>query len=813
LWLFAPVVANEIGALVFLGVATQVAALAPIRWLRGSHAVYTASLIAAGLVAPGAGVAILTWLCTFDGRIPSRGTPLWRLLFFRANLALAHGIPSLLVVHFLPLEWASIFALPIRTVLYSLLVLSINYPLTAGAFAFANRTSPWDELLRNASLAVVQSLLLLGIAGGSLFALLQLPSGVGYVMSFGLLGFLVLARANMSHAQALQQTQLQTLQLAAEALDARDAHTESHSQRVAELAVRIGEQMDLGHRAIEALRTAGMLHDLGKIGIRDHILNKPSKLTPEEWDVMKEHAALGAEMIAKHSQLAQVAPLVRSHHERFDGSGYPDGLVGYEIPLGARILGVADSFDTMTGPRIYRQSALTPVDAVAEITDLSGRLYDPQVVLALRRLYGVGDARGSTDSTVWRLLSSNRRYATYLVGTAISAAGDPMTTVATLVTIYATTKQPALVALAYAIRASATVLVGSVAGSLPDRVDRRRLIMTLEVARAALLAATPILLVLTMWTLLPILFLLAAVNAIIQPARQASIAALVDEHDLTRANAITNACATIAGLVGFPIAGLMLASGIKPSLLFPIDGATFALAGLTLVGLNRLGGGVKGARLFGAFRVGLRVQSVRPQLLLSAIGAFFIGMSFPSLIALAYELSTRGAVAYAVLETVLAAGVITGSVFVSRTRNREQPAGAMAGLAMMGAFSLLIGVSPWLALTCALLFFASVGNPIYTVANQTAVLRGGDTSNQSTLMSARFVLAQIGVILGSAAGGVITGWLGPRASYALMGAALMCVAIFIAGNDWRRRADLDLLRATGRDALRVDETPVGEPVG
>jgi HD-GYP domain-containing protein (c-di-GMP phosphodiesterase class II) len=178
-----------------------------------------------------------------------------------------------------------------------------------------------------------------------------------------------------------------TIQLAADALDARDRVIAIHSARVAELAARLTGLLAPGRRWVELMRMAGMLHDLGMIGVRDDILNKPGPLSPDEWEIMRRHPDIGADLIAQHPGLAAVAPLVRHHHERWDGSGYPAGLRGEIVPMGARILAVAESFDTITHRRIYRTNALTPVDAIRDIGEHSGIWYDPAVVDALRALY------------------------------------------------------------------------------------------------------------------------------------------------------------------------------------------------------------------------------------------------------------------------------------------------------------------------------------------------------------------------------------------------------------------------------------------
>src|SRR6266851_8424230 len=190
-----------------------------------------------------------------------------------------------------------------------------------------------------------------------------------------------------SRAEELEAWKEATIDFAAQALDARDLATARHSVRVAELAARLTQHLDLGRRNVELMRMAGMLHDLGMIGVRDDILNKPGPLREDESEIMRRHPDIGADMIRWHPALAAVAPLVRHHHERWDGSGYPAGLKGEVVPMGARIIAVAASFDTITSKRIYRATVLTPVEAIRDISERSGSRYDPAVVGALRDLY------------------------------------------------------------------------------------------------------------------------------------------------------------------------------------------------------------------------------------------------------------------------------------------------------------------------------------------------------------------------------------------------------------------------------------------
>jgi putative nucleotidyltransferase with HDIG domain/PAS domain S-box-containing protein len=169
------------------------------------------------------------------------------------------------------------------------------------------------------------------------------------------------------------------------ALDAKSQWTRGHSERVANYAVWIAEVIGLDDDEIKDLQLAGLLHDIGKIGTYDHLLDKPTKLTEEEFAVVKKHPAQGALILKDIKQLRDVIPIIRHHHERIDGRGYPDGLRNDEIPLGARILHVADTFDAIMADRPYRPSR--GIDyAVSELKKYSGTQFDSEVVEAFLKV-------------------------------------------------------------------------------------------------------------------------------------------------------------------------------------------------------------------------------------------------------------------------------------------------------------------------------------------------------------------------------------------------------------------------------------------
>jgi putative nucleotidyltransferase with HDIG domain len=186
--------------------------------------------------------------------------------------------------------------------------------------------------------------------------------------------------------EAVRQDYVDVIQALAGAVDARDHYTRQHSNRVSLYGVAIARQLKLDEPFVETVQFGGLLHDIGKIGIPDMILNKPARLTNEEFEVMKGHCSLGAGLLRRVESLSHLVPLVLYHHERFDGHGYPEGLTGKKIPLGARILNVADSFETITSDRVYHK-ARTAKEGLDEIRRCSGGQFDPEIVAAFEAVY------------------------------------------------------------------------------------------------------------------------------------------------------------------------------------------------------------------------------------------------------------------------------------------------------------------------------------------------------------------------------------------------------------------------------------------
>ena len=311
--------------------------------------------------------------------------PVRSLVFNFSNYALTFGLASWVwysfsdgrALHELPLSVQSLaMIVAILAIFYLVNVFTLN-----GYLSIANRrpftyiwlTQDAEFLLPYVSLQVV----------GMLFAALwgTAPAAIPFLVVPAVTTYLAFETIKRL------QSQTQDAMIAmADAIDARDPYTAEHSQRVTEMAVRIAEAYGLRAQEIDRVELAARVHDLGKIGISDVILNKPGKLEEHEWDLMKAHPVIGEQLLGPYRQFRHESTIVRYHHERWDGRGYPDGLKGNDIPIGSRIIGVADAFDAMTSDRPYRK-ALPDEVALDEIRKGALSQFDPQVVASFLHVF------------------------------------------------------------------------------------------------------------------------------------------------------------------------------------------------------------------------------------------------------------------------------------------------------------------------------------------------------------------------------------------------------------------------------------------
>jgi predicted MFS family arabinose efflux permease len=282
------------------------------------------------------------------------------------------------------------------------------------------------------------------------------------------------------------------------------------------------------------------------------------------------------------------------------------------------------------------------------------------------------------------------------------------------------------------------------------------------------------------YLLLPILFCLAAINSVVQPARQAGIPNLVPSGQIGKANAIVAATTMLAGAIGFGLAGALLAVFQSPYLLFIADAATFALAAAIVAGIPNLGGGAIKASVSGALVRSWSIVAARPHLVIATFASFLLAISFPALVALAYQVSPGGGgQTYSTLELILSVGIFIGSIAVARFGAIGTLRTVGAGLLLTGLFSIAIALAPPVIVVIgAVLFIASLGNPIYAVANQTALIEAADASNRGSVMATRFGLVQTASIMGTAFGGLITKEFTAVAAYGVLGVGLVLLALY-----------------------------------
>lgn len=276
--------------------------------------------------------------------------------------------------------------IPMLVLVFSYLIMNIS--LIALALSILQKENLFHIFTSNFKWALPNYLALAPL--GILLAIIYINVG-----SAGILLFLVpllIARHSFQLYMNMRKIYLETIQALATAIEAKDPYTRGHSERVAMYSSIIAEEMNLPEDFLNTLNFAALLHDIGKIGIPDEILNKPGKLSEEEFDRIRIHPILGANIVEKIDFLAQASSYIRFHHERQNGRGYPEGLKGENIPLGAAILAVADAFDAMTSDRPYRR-AWNLDDTLHEIESNSGIQFRPEVVEALKNAVKKGRIR------------------------------------------------------------------------------------------------------------------------------------------------------------------------------------------------------------------------------------------------------------------------------------------------------------------------------------------------------------------------------------------------------------------------------------
>ncbi len=378
-----PAAASVALGIAFWTALTLVASTLPVKMPRGTLvAVSVAPILAANNLG---GPAVAVWVAAIGtteirelrGRIPWYGT-----LANHAGLVLPTALAGAVSSFTSGISTDLAFSF-LGLIVGALLFFATNAVLTATLVALRTGQNVRLVLVGDAR-GFGTSLLALAPLAWLMARAYELP-GVGWWAT--LLFALPLYTTRVGYEKFVEMREMftQTIGALAEAVDKRDPFTAKHSHRVKEIAVDIGRVMRVSEGELEALEWGGLLHDVGKIGVPDNVLLKQERLNKEERMIMNAHPVLGAQIIAPVRNLAPELPIIRHHHEWYNGSGYPDRLIGDEIPRLARILHVADAFEAMTAARPYRMTPLTTEQALGELRKFAGIQFDPVVVDAFVR--------------------------------------------------------------------------------------------------------------------------------------------------------------------------------------------------------------------------------------------------------------------------------------------------------------------------------------------------------------------------------------------------------------------------------------------
>jgi putative nucleotidyltransferase with HDIG domain len=777
-----------ISQLAILLVLTVLSSVSPVQTRAGATVtVGLAPLFGAFLLLPPWAVMTVAALGTIDERVPGRSVPWDRFFFNRGMHAIQFGVPSLL---FYALGFANHretwpFILPVAV----LLMVVLNVGLVSGALS----------LLQGISIQVVSQRMIAGnwltyialpLVGYLIAVILDRASIADQLVVFLLYGPLLVYRASLQKQSRLDKWLRDSYIMQSRVVDKRDGQTFGHSQRVGELCEGVARLLHLSDEDCNTIRVGGILHDLGKIAIPDSILLKPGKLTPEEYEIIKTHPVEGAQILAEHPEQRAVSEIVRHHHERWDGAGYPDGLKEAAIPIGSRIVNACDAFDTITQARVFRPTVKTPGEAIAELRQLAGTWYDPQVITALEKI--VSERWDIPVPPAPPVVKERPRYKDVLavrpfrllwIGQAVSYFGDMMNTTGLAILLFVVTRSPYLVALGLIAKAAPTILFGLMAGPFVDRFNRQRLMVFSDLVRAVLTVTIPFLAIRWLPGVFIVVFLVATASAFFNPAKQAIMPNLVRPDQLVQANGLMSSSEKAMEILGYSIAGL-IAAAISFVPLFLIDAGTFLFSAVTLLGVKDAGRSSARRKqpLFADIAEGARFifpnATLRSTMALTTAAAVFAGLTFPILVIMSYGPLHGNAFGYGLLEAAIGGGALVGALLAPAAM-RQVVAGRLIlfGVAGMGMANLITGFlnSVWVA--AAVLLVGGIASTLYFVPLISVTQREAPDYIRGRVMSTRFLLVQAGLLTGMALAGPLTDRVGASVVYSASGLLLVLAAL------------------------------------
>jgi putative nucleotidyltransferase with HDIG domain len=741
-----------------------------------------APLFGAVLVLPAWAVMLVAALGTIDERMPGVRIPWDRFLFNRGMFILSYGLPAL-ILHSLPKEtWPALLPF-IVAVIVALNVgqLAVAFSLTMGLGVMTSAR----RMLAGQWFTYIA----LPLIGVLIYVILNQNSFQQRLLVFLLYGPLLVYRASLQKQNRLDQWLRDSFIMQSRVVDKRDGQTHGHSQRVGDLSEGVARALRMSDEQCNTIRTAGILHDLGKIAIPDSILLKPGKLTPEEYEIIKTHPVEGAQILAEHPEQKGVAEIVMHHHERWDGKGYPDGIAAEAIPIGSRIVNACDAFDTITQARVFRPTVKTPAEAIAELRQLAGSWYDPAVITALEKI--VSDRWGvhipsitpppplPKSSDVLKIRPFRRLW----LGQGVSYFGDMMNTTGLAIMLFVLTGSGSVVALGLIAKAVPTVAFGLIAGPIVDRFNRQRVMISADIVRAVLTVTIPFLAINWLPGVFIAVALVATASTFFNPAKQALIPNLVPARLLVKANGLVVSSERAMELLGYSLAGV-IAGAISWAPLFLIDAATYLFSAFTLLGVPDLLRSASGRQLrimrdiVEGGRFILRSPILRSTMTLTGMGAFFGGLTVPTLIVLAYRSLRAGSSGYGLLEAVIGGGAIVGAMAAPQLiRSFRAGLLILIGVGGVGLFYALTGLSGSLPFAVTFLFFCGLASTVYLIPLISLTQRDSPDYVRGRVMSTRFLIAQAGLLGGMAVAGPLIDRIGAPLVFVTAGTLLVCAAL------------------------------------
>jgi putative nucleotidyltransferase with HDIG domain len=378
-------IGGSLGVVFWIGLTLTASAL-PVRLPRGTLvSVANAPVVAAIALGGPVAAGIVAVIGSTEVRELRREVPWYGTLFNHAAILLSAVSAGVIYELLTAGGTAGGFLAFVALMVAASALYLINGALAIAAVSIRTQT-PFRVIWSHDLSAIGPSWLSLAPLGWIMAQVFALEGNVGWWATP--LFFIPLLATRQAYHRYVETRELfeQTISALAMAVDARDPYTKYHSQRVRRIAGAMAEEMKLSDQLVQQIEWAGLLHDIGKIGIRDHVLLKEGPLDREERFLMNQHPRIGYDIVRPVARLQNEAPLIWAHHEWFNGSGYPEGTEALDIPLGARILTTADAYEAMTSPRPYRKTPLSHDEAVAELQKYAGIQFDPEIVPVLVNL-------------------------------------------------------------------------------------------------------------------------------------------------------------------------------------------------------------------------------------------------------------------------------------------------------------------------------------------------------------------------------------------------------------------------------------------